>query len=128
MTSKLVSSLRSVALDVPDLQRAEEFYTRTWHLDVAARSDDAIYLRATGTDHHLIAFHRSDRTQIRNVTFRARNADALRVIAGAISDAGGAVLDPIGPVDEPGGGVAVTISDPDGRVLRVVHNDDVYPT
>ena len=58
MSSPWISGLRSVALDVPDLARAEDFYTRVWHLQVAARTDDALYLRGTGADHHLLALHR----------------------------------------------------------------------
>src|SRR5450432_1779915 len=83
VTSKLVSGLRSVSLNVPDVAKAEEFYTRVWHLDIVARSDDAIYLRGTGSAHHLLSFHRGERTEIREITLRARTADALIAIADA---------------------------------------------
>ena len=42
-SSSRVSALRSVALNVPDLYLAEQFYVNVWHLDVAARSADAVY-------------------------------------------------------------------------------------
>ena len=57
MASPTIQSLRSVALNVPDLQRAETFYTQVWHLTVADRTDDAIYLRGTGPAHHILALH-----------------------------------------------------------------------
>ncbi len=126
MSSKLVSGLRSVSLNVPDLAKAEQFYTRIWHLDVVARSDDAIYLRGTGSPHHLLAFHRGDRTELRDVTFRARTADALAAIADAATRAGGSVVRAPGPISEPGGGTGITVRDPDGRVLRAVHGDAVH--
>ncbi|MDM0111284.1 VOC family protein [Variovorax sp. J22R133] len=124
MTSPWIEGLRSVALNVPDLERAEDFYTRVWHLDVAARTQDALYLRGTGADHHLLALHRgADATEIRHATFRARSEEALTQIADAAVRAGGRVLTPIGPIDEPGGGMGLTIRDPDGRLFQVVHGD-----
>ncbi|MGH2224036.1 hypothetical protein, partial [Enterococcus faecalis] len=72
--STRVAALRSVALNVPDLQEAEKFYTQTWHLSVAVRTTDAIYLRGTGADHHLLALHQAPGpARIRNVTLRARS-------------------------------------------------------
>lgn len=122
--SSRVSALRSVALTVPDLAQAEAFYTRVWHLDVAARTADALYLRGTGADHHLLALHQAPGpARIRNVTLRARHRQALDEVALAAVTAGGRVLEPVGPVLEPGGGTAVTVRDADGRVFRLVHDD-----
>jgi len=126
MTSKLVSGLRSVALHVPDVAMAEEFYTRIWHLDVIERSGNAIYLRGAGSPHHLLSFHPGERTEIRDVTLLARTPDALATIAAAATRAGGSVVIPPGPINEPGGGMGVTVRDPDGRVFRVVHGDAVH--
>ncbi|MET0540560.1 MAG: VOC family protein [Variovorax sp.] len=124
MSSPWISGLRSVALNVPDLARAEDFYTRVWHLDVAARTDDALFLRGTGADHHLLALHRGGpSTEIRHVTLRARNAQALPRIAEAAVQAGGSVVVPQAEIDEPGGGIGLTVRDPDGRLLQVVHGD-----
>ena len=122
--SSRVAALRSVALNVPDLQAAEQFYTQTWHLSVAARTKDALYLRGTGADHHLLALHLADGpARIRNVTLRARSSAALDEVAQAVVAAGGRVLEALAPVQEPGGGTAVTVVDPDGRVFRLVHGD-----
>ncbi|MDP3085171.1 MAG: glyoxalase, partial [Rubrivivax sp.] len=74
MTSPWIAALRSVALNVPDLARAEAFYTGTWRLTVAARADGAIYLRGTGGDAYLLALHAGGaQTQLREVTLRARD-------------------------------------------------------
>lgn len=123
MNSSSIEALRSVALYTPDLAKATGFYTAVWHLDVVEARDDAVYLRATGDAHHVLSLHRGDQAGLRDVTFRARSEDALRHIAQAAVDAGGTVLRALAPVDEPGGGVGVTVRDPDGRVLRVVHGD-----
>lgn len=125
--SSRVSALRSVALTVPDLAQAEAFYTEVWHLDVAARTADAIYLRGTGSDHHLLALHQAaGPARIRNVTFRARHRGALDEVTQRAPAAGGRVLQPVGPVNEPGGGTAVTVSDADGRVFRLVWDDEQH--
>lgn len=125
--SSRVSALRSVALTVPDLAQAEQFYTQTWHLDVAARTDKAIYLRATGADHHVLALHEAPGpARIRNVTLRARSAAVLQEVAQAAVAAGGRVLQPLGLLDEPGGGSAVTVADADGRIFRLVHGDALH--
>ena len=129
MTSALIAGLRSVALDVPDLILAEDFYTRVWHLDVAARTGDALYLRGTGPAHHLLALHQAERAAIRKVTFNARNAEALQAIAERCGDSGlgGArLVQPIGPAVDPAGGIALAVVDPHGRVFEVAHGDAVH--
>ncbi len=126
MTSPVVAALRSVALDVPDLAQAEDFYTRVWKLAVTARTPDAIYLRGSGAAHHLLSLHRGGTVAIRNVTFQARSLAALDAMAAAAAAAGGRVLAPPAPLSEPGGGVGLTIRDPDGRILRFVHGDAAH--
>ena len=122
--SSRVSALRSVALNVPDLAQAEQFYTRIWHLAVAARADNAIYLRASGANHHVLALHEAPGpARIRNVTLRARSLAALHEVAQAVLQSGGRVVQPVGVLDEPGGGTAVTVADGDGRIFRLVHGD-----
>ena len=57
MSSPWIEGLRSIALHVPDLAKAEDFYTRTWRLEVAHRGDDALYLRGSGSDAYVLALH-----------------------------------------------------------------------
>jgi len=124
MASPWIAALRSVALNVPDLAVAEAFYTRTWHLDIAARGDHALYLRGTGSDAYLLALHAGGaQAQIRAVTLRARSTAALHDIAAAAVRAGGRVISPIAPLDDPAGGTGLTLRDPDGRLFQVVHGD-----
>jgi catechol 2,3-dioxygenase-like lactoylglutathione lyase family enzyme len=123
MASSHVSGLRSVALNIADINAAEDFFVRVWHLSVADRSGDAVYLRATGTDHHVLSLHKADRTTLRNITFRANSAGDLQRIAAATQAAGGTIVSPVAPVAEPGGGIGLTIKDPHGRLLRIVHGD-----
>ena len=123
MASPWIAALRSVALNLPDLARAEAFYTQTWHLDVAARREGALYLRGTGSDAYLLALHAGPEVQIRAVTLRARSEAALHDIAAAAARAGGRVVAPIAPLDDPAGGIGLTVRDPDGRLFQIVHGD-----
>ncbi len=124
MTSPWIAALRSVALNVPDLALAESFYTRTWHLDVAGRADGVLYLRGTGADAYLLALHAGGpQVQLREVTLRARTAEALAAIAAAALQAGGRVLGTVAPLQAPGGGQALTLCDADGRRFQIVHGD-----
>ena len=129
-----VSALRSVALNVPDLAAAEQFYTSIWALDVADRGRDTVYLRATGDDHHVLALHLGDRPQLRSVTFRAASADDLERVATAAAVHGCRILSGPSRNDDPDGGTALAIRDPRsairelrGGVLRFVYGDRQHP-
>ena len=123
MKSPWISALRSVALTVPDLAAAEIFYTQTWGLVLAEKSQGVAYFRGSGHDHHLLALHEAPGTpQLRLVTLRARSAKALEEIAQAAQAAGG-VVERTGAALDPAGGHVVVIRDPDGRRIEVVHGD-----
>ena len=124
MDTSAIAALRSVALDVPDLVRAETFYTQVWRLHVAAREGGTLYLRGTGSDHHLLALRQGGSVPtIRHFTLRARDAAALPALAEAAVGAGGRLLSPIGPVDDPAGGTGFLATDNQGRRVQVLHGD-----
>ena len=70
MTRFPITSLRSVDLGTPDVDLSEGFYTSVWGLEVVIRDQGSVYLRATGSDHHVVALHASARPELRAVTFR----------------------------------------------------------
>ena len=123
MAPSPISRLRSVALGVTDLAGAEKFFVEVWRLAVSDRSGEAVYLRATGKDHHVLSLHKSDKTALRNVTLRATSVDDLQRIEAATKAASGTIVSPIGPIAEPCGGTGLTIRDPHGRLIRIVHGD-----
>lgn len=125
MTSQWISGLRSVALEVPDLRRAEDFYTRVWRLGVAARTQGGLYLRGSGPDHHLLSLHQGGaEARIRHVTLRSRSLAALDHVANAALAEGAALQTPLGRLDSPCGGTGLTLRDPEGRALQVVFGDE----
>jgi catechol 2,3-dioxygenase-like lactoylglutathione lyase family enzyme len=125
MASSLISGLRSVAINVPDLVAAEKFYSEVWRLKVVARTD-GIYLAGSGTDAYLLSLHQGGETpEIRKVTLRARNETALDTIVAATLSAGGKVLKNRAQQVELGGGQCIVISDLDGRIFEVVYDDTI---
>ncbi len=126
MSSRHIAALRSVALIVPDVAASARFYVDTWRLSEVAREHGSVWLRATGAAHHVLSLHPGPQAALRDVTLQARSAEALTAIADAAAAAGATVLRAPGPVDEPGGGIGVTLRDRDGRVLRVVHGDALH--
>lgn len=130
MPASLAGHLRSIAIGVTDLDAAERFYSATWNLETVARTADAVYLRGASAAHHILALHRSSAPHVRNVTFCVNAAGDLEEIARRVPVCGGRLLAGPHALGEPGGGTAVVIADPQGRVLRFVHGDarhDVLP-
>lgn len=123
MTVSLAGALRSIAIGVADLAAAEQFYVDTWKLSVAARTADAVYLRGSGAAHHILALHAGDGADVRQVTFSVADDSDLEQIAARVIRHGGSVATARHAVTEPGGGTAVTVRDPQGRLLRFVHGD-----
>jgi catechol-2,3-dioxygenase len=125
MSSPWIQAVRSVALDIPDLAAAERFYTQVWHLEVAHRSDNAIYLRGSGSDAYLLALFQGGAVPaVRHVTLRARSAEALAEVAARTVAAGGTVVQEAHPLArDPAGGTGLKVRDPHGRVFQVVHGD-----
>jgi catechol 2,3-dioxygenase len=118
-----VTTLRSVDLGTPDLDRSVKFYCDVWGLTLVTQAAGSVYLRATGSDHHVVALYQSELPELGAVTFRVASAGDLESIA-ATSVAEGArrVRDP-GPNDAPDGGVVMSIRTPEGGILRFVHGD-----
>jgi catechol-2,3-dioxygenase len=123
MTRFPVIALRSVDLDTTDLARSEQFYAGAWGLEVVARSADQVYLRATGSDHHVLALHAAERVALKSVTFRANEAADLDKLADAAQAYGCEILEAPAPSAEPGGGMMLVLREPQGGVLRFVHGD-----
>jgi catechol 2,3-dioxygenase len=127
MPASPAGHVRSVAIGVTDLEAAEQFYTSTWKLEVVARTADAVYLRGAGSFHHILALHRGSQPEVRNVTFSVAAAADLQAIAERVLALGGRLLAGPHQVEEPGGGTAVVVADPQGRILRFVHGDQRHP-
>jgi catechol 2,3-dioxygenase len=122
----VLSGLRSVELGVRDLAAQADFYTRVWGLSVVARGESAVYLRGTGAAHHILALHRRPATALLSVSFSAPGRAELDALAARLSGDPGRLVSAPAPLDEPGGGHALTLQDPEGRRYRVIAGDAVH--
>jgi catechol-2,3-dioxygenase len=127
MTYFPVCALRSVEVGTPDPALSERFYTGVWGLTVAARDEGAVYFAATGSDHHVLALHPSNRAELRSVTFRAASVSDLSAVGERAAAHGARVLSGPAPNDSPDGGLSLTLLDPQGVTLRIVHGDRQNP-
>ena len=55
MADPKVTGLRSAEFRVPDLAAAKKFYEDCWGLETAAEEGGTVYLRGTGSEHHVLA-------------------------------------------------------------------------
>ena len=102
----------------PDLDEMETFL-HSFGMHTASRTDTALYMRGTDTDHHVHVTHLGDPAFL-GLAFEATRADLDRLAA-----ATGTAVEPL---DEPGGGFVVHLTDPDGRVVDVVADIDTART
>jgi catechol-2,3-dioxygenase len=123
MTHFPITALRSVDLDTPDLLQSEQFYISVWGLDLVIRHEGVTYLRASGTDHHVVALRQGDRPALRAITFRLHSDAEFEAIAAASVKHGATLLSGPALNPAPDGGTLMTIRAPDGGVLRFVHGD-----
>jgi catechol 2,3-dioxygenase-like lactoylglutathione lyase family enzyme len=120
MSDPRISGLRSVELGVHDLRKSAEFYRRVWALEDVAAEGDALHLRGTGRDHHVLTLREQPRAALLGVHFSAPDraaVDALHAKAkamGAKVDATPTVL----PASA-GGGYGFRISTPEGHPLSI---------
>jgi catechol 2,3-dioxygenase-like lactoylglutathione lyase family enzyme len=98
----------------PDLDKQEEFLTR-FGMIRSERTDNALYMRGTGSSHHIHVTELGDPGFV-SLAFRARNEDDLHKLAAEAEDASG-----VEDIDEPGGGKRVRLIEPNGYTIEVVH-------
>jgi len=125
--SAIVSHLRSVALNVPDVAVAEDFFTRVWQLEVVAHTAEGVFLRGSGADHHLISLHgHIGPASVRHVSLRTHSRTAMEQAAQAAHRMGARVLGPVSALADPAGGVGLCVVDGHGRVYQLVHGDATH--
>lgn len=118
-----ISGLRSVELEVPDLNLAKAFYTSIWGLTEAARSEGNIYLRCEGEDPYAVRLSQGVEPAILSYTLRATTDADLKSLLARAKSAGGTAEGNIAPLQDFGGGIGFSMLDTVGRRLRVVQGD-----
>jgi catechol 2,3-dioxygenase-like lactoylglutathione lyase family enzyme len=101
-----------VRFRAPDTQRALSFLN-DFGLTESARSNGSVYLRCAGPAHHVYILEQGD-PEFVGFGFEAESEDSLRELAGTTGVE-------VRESAEPGGGAVVTLTDPDGYRVDVVH-------
>jgi catechol 2,3-dioxygenase-like lactoylglutathione lyase family enzyme len=106
-----VSDIAFPRFQAPDLDRMESFL-QAFGMHRSERTAGALYMRGTDRPHHVHVTHRGAPAFL-GLAFRAASRDDLQRLATATGSR-------VRPLDEPGGGEAVRLDDPDGRQIDVV--------
>jgi catechol 2,3-dioxygenase-like lactoylglutathione lyase family enzyme len=109
----IVEGIVYVRHAVPDIDAAMGFMT-DFGLHVSARTDSALYMRGAATTHHIYIAEAGATSQGVGVGLRAASLDDLAKVA---AETGA----PVVRRDEPGGGSQVTLADPAGNRVDVIH-------
>ncbi|MBT4939569.1 MAG: glyoxalase [Rhodospirillaceae bacterium] len=109
-----VTDIAYARFRAPDLDAMEAFL-EDFGLARSARTDNALYMRATDEDHHVHVTELGDKAQFIGPAFNAASEEDLQAIAQApgASD--------VEDINEPGGGKRVRLTDPDGFEVEIVH-------
>jgi catechol 2,3-dioxygenase len=115
-----VTGLRGVELGVFDLNKTAEFYRDVWALEEASRDGGSMYLRGTGTEHHVLAIHERPRAGLVAMNFAARDRRIVDALHDKAAAAGTKILrtpEALGAVA--GGGYGFAIETPEGQTLTI---------
>ncbi|MFD1310405.1 VOC family protein [Streptomyces kaempferi] len=114
-----VADLAWLEFEKPDLNRAEVF-ARDFGFAIAARTEGELWLRGTFAGSPCMVIRRGRASRFIGPAFRAAERADLDRLARAT---GSTVRD----IDVPGGGQSVTLLDPSGLPVRVVHCAEQLP-
>jgi catechol 2,3-dioxygenase-like lactoylglutathione lyase family enzyme len=118
------SALAHLVFERPDLQRAEDFLT-DFGLSLANRTQDLVTMRGTEPRPYCYRVHRGPRARFVGAGFSVATREELERLA-HVDGASGVERSP-----HPGGGEVVTLRDPSGFAVEVLHGQaaaDRLPT
>lgn len=120
MSKLVVKGVRSVDLEVNDLERNVSFYSSVWNLAIVDRTADSCWFRGTGSYNHILAVHKTiDTPSCRRITFDTADAAAVDAFYNRIAEIGCKTQKPHA-LSSPGGGYGFGFEDPEGRNFAIV--------
>jgi len=120
MANARVIGVRSVELGVRDLNQSATFYKDVWGLDEVAAEGNALYLRGTGRDHHLLALREQGKASLLTVDFAAADRETVDQLHAKTKGYGVTVFgDPAPRTATEGGGYGFKFHTPDGLPIRI---------
>src|SRR5690349_3920711 len=120
MTNARVTGLRSIELGVSDLNASSDFYQKVWGLEEVVSEGDAVHLRGTGAEHHVVTLRQRPKPMLIAVHFAASDRNAVTEL-NAKAKAYGAegVAAPEELPRSAGGGFGFRFKTPEGLPLAI---------
>lgn len=115
-----IDDLAYVKYQATDLDLMERFLV-DFGMKRSARTEDTLYMRGTGTAHHIHVTQRGDTNKFIGGAFRVADYAELEKAA-AIPGASG-----IEDITDPGGGKRVTLTTPNGHTVWIEHGAATLP-
>jgi catechol-2,3-dioxygenase len=120
MTEPRVTGIRGVTLAVRDLDESLDFYRDSWGLAEVGRMGPSAWLRATGTEHHVLSLSQSPQPGLLAVRLAAPDKAAVDGLYARAIAFGADVIDAPETLDALlGGGYGFSFRTPDGIVQQI---------
>ena len=129
MTPARVTGVRSVELGVRDLNASLRFYQDIWGLEVASTEGDAVHLRATSAEHHVLTLREQGKASLLGVHFSASNRASVDQLHGKAKGYGvdvGSAPASLSAVS--GGGYGFRFATPDGLPMSIACDVQGHPS
>lgn len=121
----LITHVRYVGMAVPDLARAAAFYQSVWNLDRVAQDGGLHFFGAGGPEQYVLRLRKTDARRADVLAMAVPTSADVDTLAVRLSRLGARLVHEPRAIDGPGGGYALRVFDPDGRVIEI--SSDVSP-
>ncbi|MCX4966985.1 VOC family protein [Streptomyces sp. NBC_00654] len=122
----MITHVRSVALGVPDIVAAREFFEKSWQLDLVGTDSGRVFLGAGCQDSHVLRLRATAEPRVDLLCLAAATEADVDEIAGRVAahPLGRLVSEPATCTDE-GGGYRFRFLDCEGRTVEVSSRTEV---
>jgi catechol 2,3-dioxygenase len=114
-----VTGLRSVEFAVTDLDRSLRFYEDVWQLEPVERETNAVFLRGSGDEHHIVILRKADTPGLLSASFSAPDRLIVDTLFERVSRCGGAPFAAPRALDLPGDGYGFSFLDLEARRFAI---------
>jgi catechol 2,3-dioxygenase-like lactoylglutathione lyase family enzyme len=112
-------ALRSVALRTTRLADSAGFYSEVWGLRATESDTEAVWLRGTGPEHHILQLVDADANGLDKIAFAVGTHTEIDDAARRLEARGVPVVSPPGKLDQAGAGYGLRFVDPEGRLVEL---------
>lgn len=112
-------SLRSVTLRSTAHAESADFYHEVWGLQPVEHGDGSVWLRGTGSEHHLLQLQRAEQNALGKIAFAVRTPREIDDAASRLAAHGIALVTEPGKLDQVGGGYGLRFADFEGRLVEL---------